>query len=126
MSFQLPPLAVTVTLLTLSNLFMTFAWYAHLRELGHKPWIVAALVSWGIALFEYLHELRSTAFCTVSTHSGGTPSMPLKAPHTAPSMPAMQSVSRPRLVAPIRPRRTSPSVIRNSAIASAALSTASA
>lgn len=57
MSFQLPPLAVTVTLLTLSNLFMTFAWYAHLRDLAHKPWIVAALVSWGIALFEYLLQV---------------------------------------------------------------------
>jgi uncharacterized protein (DUF486 family) len=44
-------------LLTLSNVFMTFAWYAHLKELGHRPWIVAALVSWGIALFEYLLQV---------------------------------------------------------------------
>jgi uncharacterized protein (DUF486 family) len=36
---------------------MTFAWYAHLKELNHKPWIVAALVSWGIALFEYLLQV---------------------------------------------------------------------
>jgi hypothetical protein len=43
----------TVILLTLSNVFMTFAWYAHLRNLSHRPWIVAALASWGIALFEY-------------------------------------------------------------------------
>jgi uncharacterized protein (DUF486 family) len=48
---------VTIGLLVLSNVFMTFAWYAHLKELGHKPWIVAALVSWGIALFEYLLQV---------------------------------------------------------------------
>lgn len=46
-----------VGLLCLSNLFMTFAWYAHLREMGHKPWIVAALFSWGIAFFEYLLQV---------------------------------------------------------------------
>ena len=44
----------TIALLTCSNVFMTFAWYAHLRNLQSKPWYVAALVSWGIALFEYL------------------------------------------------------------------------
>jgi len=47
----------TIFLLILSNVFMTFAWYAHLRELQGKPWIVAALVSWGIALFEYLLQV---------------------------------------------------------------------
>ena len=47
----------TVGLLTLSNVFMTFAWYAHLKNLSHRPWIVAALVSWGIALFEYLLQV---------------------------------------------------------------------
>ncbi|HRQ88238.1 MAG TPA: DMT family protein [Bacteroidia bacterium] len=47
----------TVGLLCLSNLFMTFAWYAHLKEMAGKPWIVAALVSWGIALFEYLLQV---------------------------------------------------------------------
>jgi uncharacterized protein (DUF486 family) len=36
---------------------MTFAWYAHLRHLGHRPWVVAALISWGIALFEYLIQV---------------------------------------------------------------------
>jgi uncharacterized protein len=41
-------------LLLFSNIFMTFAWYAHLRNLGDRPWWVAAAVSWGIALFEYL------------------------------------------------------------------------
>jgi len=44
-------------LLILSNVFMTFAWYAHLRNLSDKPWYVAALASWGIALFEYLLQV---------------------------------------------------------------------
>ena len=47
----------TVVLLALSNVFMTFAWYGHLRYLNSRPWIVAALVSWGIALFEYLIQV---------------------------------------------------------------------
>ena len=47
----------TVALLTCSNVFMTFAWYAHLRDLRAKPWYVAALVSWSIALFEYLLQV---------------------------------------------------------------------
>src|SRR5215467_12186868 len=44
-------------LLIASNVFMTFAWYAHLKELSAKPWWIAALVSWGIALFEYLLQV---------------------------------------------------------------------
>ncbi|HEX4970706.1 MAG TPA: DMT family protein [Steroidobacteraceae bacterium] len=51
------PIVRTVVLLTLSNVFMTFAWYAHLKSLSQKPWIVAALFSWGIALFEYLLQV---------------------------------------------------------------------
>ena len=47
----------TIILLTLSNVFMTFAWYAHLRDMRDKPWIIAALLSWGIALFEYLLQV---------------------------------------------------------------------
>ena len=47
----------TIGLLTLSNVFMTFAWYGHLRTHRHSPWLVAALVSWGIALFEYLLQV---------------------------------------------------------------------
>jgi uncharacterized protein len=47
----------TSGLLFLSNIFMTFAWYAHLRNLGQKPWYVAAVASWGIALFEYLLQV---------------------------------------------------------------------
>lgn len=54
---KFPVLAQTVVLLTLSNVFMTFAWYAHLKELSAKPWFVAALVSWGVALFEYLLQV---------------------------------------------------------------------
>jgi hypothetical protein len=50
-------IALTVLLLCLSNVFMTFAWYAHLKELNHKPWIIAALVSWGIAFFEYMLQV---------------------------------------------------------------------
>ena len=46
-----------ILLLTVSNVFMTFAWYAHLRHLSQRPWIVAALASWGIALFEYLIQV---------------------------------------------------------------------
>lgn len=47
----------TILLLTISNIFMTFAWYAHLKDMKDKPWIIAALVSWGIALFEYLLQV---------------------------------------------------------------------
>jgi uncharacterized protein (DUF486 family) len=50
-------LAQTAGLLVLSNIFMTVAWYAHLKDLRDKPWIVAALISWGIALFEYLIQV---------------------------------------------------------------------
>ena len=48
---------LTILLLALSNVFMTFAWYGHLKNMGHKPWIIAALASWGIALFEYLLQV---------------------------------------------------------------------
>ena len=51
------PLLISVGLLFCSNIFMTFAWYAHLKELNHKPWIIAALVSWGIASIEYLFQV---------------------------------------------------------------------
>lgn len=47
----------TIILLTLSNVFMTFAWYGHLRHLNDKPWLLAAIASWGIALFEYLLQV---------------------------------------------------------------------
>lgn len=51
------PVLSAIVLLTCSNVFMTFAWYAHLKELNNKPWMIAALVSWGIALFEYLLQV---------------------------------------------------------------------
>jgi uncharacterized protein (DUF486 family) len=57
LSPKIPIVIQTVLLLTISNVFMTFAWYAHLKELNTKPWIVAAFVSWGIALFEYLFQV---------------------------------------------------------------------
>jgi len=47
----------TILLLAASNVFMTFAWYAHLRDLSAKPWWIAALVSWGIAFFEYMIQV---------------------------------------------------------------------
>jgi uncharacterized protein (DUF486 family) len=53
----MPVILRTVVLLALSNVFMTFAWYAHLRNLSERPWYVAAIVSWGIALFEYLLQV---------------------------------------------------------------------
>jgi len=52
-----PVVAQTVILLVLSNVFMTIAWYAHLKELSAKPWYVAAFLSWGVALFEYLLQV---------------------------------------------------------------------
>ena len=54
---HLPTVALSAALLVASNVFMTFAWYAHLRNLSGRPWYVAALVSWGIALFEYLLQV---------------------------------------------------------------------
>lgn len=51
------PLLVTALMLIVSNLFMTFAWYGHLKNFAHSPWYVAALISWGIALFEYLLQV---------------------------------------------------------------------
>jgi hypothetical protein len=54
MSINLPVPLQTVLLLCGSNVFMTFAWYGHLRTLADRPWLVAALLSWSIALFEYL------------------------------------------------------------------------
>lgn len=51
------PIMTTVLLLICSNIFMTFAWYAHLKEMGDKPWVIAAFVSWGVALFEYMFQV---------------------------------------------------------------------
>ena len=54
---QLSTVATSAGLLVASNVFMTFAWYAHLKDLSARPWWIAALVSWGIALFEYLLQV---------------------------------------------------------------------
>ena len=54
MTLQLSPAVICGLLLVASNVFMTFAWYAHLKNLSAQPWWIAALASWGIALFEYL------------------------------------------------------------------------
>jgi uncharacterized protein (DUF486 family) len=51
------PLLITAMMLAVSNLFMTFAWYGHLKNMATSPWYAAALVSWGIALFEYLLQV---------------------------------------------------------------------
>ncbi len=53
----MPVVLRTIVLLMLSNVFMTFAWYAHLKNLSERPWYMAALASWGIALFEYLLQV---------------------------------------------------------------------
>jgi uncharacterized protein (DUF486 family) len=50
-------IGLTVLLLACSNVFMTFAWYAHLKEMSQRPWVIAALVSWGIAFFEYMLQV---------------------------------------------------------------------
>lgn len=54
------PLLVTALMLAVSNLFMTFAWYGHLKNLATSPWYVAALISWGIALLEYLIQVPAS------------------------------------------------------------------
>lgn len=53
----MPVIFRTALLLTISNIFMTFAWYGHLKNLNNRKWYVAALASWGIALFEYLFQV---------------------------------------------------------------------
>jgi uncharacterized protein (DUF486 family) len=53
----MPPILKTILLLSVANVFMSFAWYAHLKDLSQKPWIIAALISWGIALVEYLFQV---------------------------------------------------------------------
>ena len=65
---NLPVVLRTIGLLVLSNGFMLFAWYGHLKSLGAKPWYVAAIVSWSIALFEYLLQVPANriGFTTLS------------------------------------------------------------
>jgi uncharacterized protein (DUF486 family) len=65
---NVPVVLRTIALLVLSNGFMLFAWYGHLKTLGAKPWYVAAIVSWSIALFEYLLQVPANriGFTTMS------------------------------------------------------------
>ena len=63
----LSTLSQTILLLIASNVFMTFAWYGHLKSLNHHAWYVAALISWGIALFEYLLQVPANRI----GHAGG-------------------------------------------------------
>ena len=51
------PILTSMLFLMCGNVFMTFAWYGHLKDMSSKPWIIAAMVSWGIALFEYLLQV---------------------------------------------------------------------
>ena len=53
----MPTILKTILLLTISDVFMSFAWYAHLKNLSQKPWLIAALISWGIALMEYVFQV---------------------------------------------------------------------
>src|SRR5664279_3151730 len=68
MSIVTSSFALTALMLTASNVFMTFAWYGHLKNLQSKPWWIAALISWGIALFEYLLQVPANriGFTTLS------------------------------------------------------------
>jgi uncharacterized protein (DUF486 family) len=54
---RIPAWAISAGLLVISNVFMTFAWYAHLKNMATKPWLIAAFASWGIALAEYLVQV---------------------------------------------------------------------
>jgi uncharacterized protein (DUF486 family) len=58
----MPATVIVVLLLTISNLFMTYAWYGHLKDLAARPWFVAVLVSWGIAFFEYLVQVPANRY----------------------------------------------------------------
>ena len=68
------PVVRVVFLLICSNVFMTFAWYGHLKNLANKPWYIAAIVSWGIALFEYLLQVPANRL----GHAGGVSLAQLK------------------------------------------------
>ena len=71
---HLPPAMQTIGLLILSNIFMTFAWYGHLKNLSSKPWYIAAMAGWGIALFEYLLQVPANRL----GHAGGVTLAQLK------------------------------------------------
>jgi uncharacterized protein (DUF486 family) len=62
------PAVQTVLLLIASNFFMNYAWYGHLKHLEHRPWLVAALLSWGVALFEYLLQVPANRIGAQQAH----------------------------------------------------------
>ncbi|MFW9617302.1 DMT family protein [Aquabacterium sp.] len=70
LSSALPIPLQTALLLVASNVFMTFAWYGHLKNMASRPWFVAALVSWGIALFEYLLQVPANRIGAQSLNVG--------------------------------------------------------
>ena len=70
LSSVLPVPLQTALLLVASNVFMTFAWYGHLKNMASRPWFVAALVSWGIALFEYLLQVPANRIGAQSLNVG--------------------------------------------------------
>jgi len=72
--FLTAPIVRVVFLLICSNIFMTFAWYGHLKNLANKPWYIAAIVSWSIALFEYLLQVPANRL----GHAGGVSLAQLK------------------------------------------------
>ena len=72
--FLCAPIVRVIALLICSNVFMTFAWYGHLKNLANKPWYIAAFVSWGIALFEYLLQVPANRL----GHAGGVSLAQLK------------------------------------------------
>lgn len=59
---QLSVVAIVALLLTISNIFMTFAWYGHLKDLANKPLLMAVIISWGIAFFEYLLQVPANRY----------------------------------------------------------------
>jgi len=67
---NLPVSLQTILLLTASNVFMTFAWYGHLKNMATSPWYIAALVSWGIALFEYLLQVPANRIGYTQSNDG--------------------------------------------------------
>ncbi|MEA4863478.1 MAG: DMT family protein [Victivallaceae bacterium] len=71
-AFFSSPFTRTVGLLVLSNMFMTFAWYGHLKHLAAKPWFAAAILSWGVAFFEYMLQVPANRI----GHQPGVMSLP--------------------------------------------------
>jgi uncharacterized protein (DUF486 family) len=70
MSLITQPLLLTALMLIASNLFMTFAWYGHLKNFSQSPWYIASLISWGIALFEYLLQVPANRIGFIELNLG--------------------------------------------------------